>query len=150
MFISSSDPIMLIPVDLDEVIRFSIRVLFWEFWGKIACLSVYQSFFVVHLLSHVWLFATPWTVACQAPLSIGFSREEYWDRLPFPPPWDLRLLGDTKVCFQLIYLFLAALSPCYCPRAFSSCGVPASHCSGFSCCGVWAVGCGLSICVSWT
>ena len=29
---------------------------------------------------------TPWTVACQAPLSMGFPREEYWSRLPFPPP----------------------------------------------------------------
>ena len=29
-------------------------------------------------LSHVQLFATPWTVACQAPLSMGFSRQEYW------------------------------------------------------------------------
>ena len=31
-------------------------------------------------------FVTPWTVACQAPLSIGFPRQEYWNRLPFPPP----------------------------------------------------------------
>ena len=31
-------------------------------------------------------FATPWTVACQAPLSVGFSRQEYWSGLPFPPP----------------------------------------------------------------
>ena len=35
---------------------------------------------------HVPLFATPWTVAHQAPLSIGFSREEYWSRLPCPSP----------------------------------------------------------------
>ena len=34
-------------------------------------------------------FATPWTVACQAPLSTGFSRQEYWSRLPFPSPGDL-------------------------------------------------------------
>ena len=33
--------------------------------------------------------ATPWTVACQAPLSVGFSRQEYWDGLPFPSPGDL-------------------------------------------------------------
>ena len=33
--------------------------------------------------------ATPWTVALQAPLSIGFSRQEYWRGLPFPPPGDL-------------------------------------------------------------
>ena len=34
-------------------------------------------------------FATPWTVACQAPLSIGFPRQEYWNGLPFPSPGDL-------------------------------------------------------------
>ena len=33
--------------------------------------------------------ATPWTLACQAPLSMGFSREEYWSGLPFPSPGDL-------------------------------------------------------------
>ena len=35
--------------------------------------------------SRVRLFAIPWTVACQAPLSMGFSRQEYWSWLPFPP-----------------------------------------------------------------
>ena len=40
-------------------------------------------------LSRVQLFATPWTVACQAPLSMGFSRQEYWSRLPFPSSGDL-------------------------------------------------------------
>ena len=40
-------------------------------------------------LSHVRLFATPWTVAYQAPPSLGFSRQEYWCRLPFPSPGDL-------------------------------------------------------------
>ena len=39
--------------------------------------------------SRVWLFATPWTVAHQAPLSMGFSRQEYWSGLPCPPPGDL-------------------------------------------------------------
>ena len=38
------------------------------------------------LLSHVRLFATPRTVAHQAPLSMGFSRQEYWSVLPFPSP----------------------------------------------------------------
>ena len=33
--------------------------------------------------------ASPWTVACQAPLSMGFSRQEYWSGLPFPSPGDL-------------------------------------------------------------
>ena len=36
-------------------------------------------------LSHVRLFVTLWIVACQAPLSTGFSRQEYWSRLPCPP-----------------------------------------------------------------
>ena len=40
-------------------------------------------------LSHVWLFATPWTIAHQAPLSMGFSGPEYWSGLPCPPPGDL-------------------------------------------------------------
>ena len=38
--------------------------------------------------SHVQLFVTPWTVARQAPLSMGFFKQEYWSGLPFPPPWD--------------------------------------------------------------
>ena len=44
----------------------------------------------VKLLSRVRLFGlTPWTVAYQAPLSMGFSRQEYWSGLPFPSPGDL-------------------------------------------------------------
>ena len=43
----------------------------------------------VNSLSSVQLFATPWTVAHQAPLSMGFSRQEYWSGLPFPSPGDL-------------------------------------------------------------
>ena len=35
------------------------------------------------------LFVTPWTIACQAPLSMEFSRQEYWSRLPFLSPGDL-------------------------------------------------------------
>ena len=41
------------------------------------------------MLSHVQLFATPWTIAHQAPLSMEFSRQEYWSGLPFPSPGDL-------------------------------------------------------------
>ena len=43
----------------------------------------------VKSLSRVQLFATPWTVAHQAPLSKGFSRQEYWSGLPCLPPGDL-------------------------------------------------------------
>ena len=42
------------------------------------------------IVSHLCLlFATLWTVACQAPLSVEFCRQEYWIRLPFPSPGDL-------------------------------------------------------------
>ena len=43
----------------------------------------------VKSLSRVRLFATPWTVAYQAPQSMRFSRQEYWSGLPFPSPGDL-------------------------------------------------------------
>ena len=43
----------------------------------------------VKSLSRVQLFATPWTVACQAPLSMEFPREGYWSELPFPSPGGL-------------------------------------------------------------
>ena len=47
----------------------------------------------VKLLSPVGLFATPWTVAYQASLFMGFSRQEYWSGLPFPSPGDLPNTG---------------------------------------------------------
>ena len=46
----------------------------------------------VLMLSHfscIQLFENPWTVACQDPLSMGFSRQEYWSRLPYPTSGDL-------------------------------------------------------------
>ena len=46
-------------------------------------------------LSRVRLFATPWTVADQAPPSMGFSRQEYWSGLPFPSPGDLSDPGSN-------------------------------------------------------
>ena len=44
---------------------------------------------VLGCFSRVQLFATPWTMARQTPLSMGFSRQEYWSGLPFPPTGDL-------------------------------------------------------------
>ena len=49
--------------------------------GQVACVCA-------QLLSHVWLFVTPWTVARQAPLSMGFPRQKYCSGLPFPSPGD--------------------------------------------------------------
>ena len=44
---------------------------------------------LVQPVSHIWLFETPWTVACKVPLSMGFSRPEYWSGVAFPSPGDL-------------------------------------------------------------
>ena len=57
---------------------------------------------VLSRFSRVWLIATLWTVACQAPLSMGFSREEYWSRLPCPPPGDLSHPGTRTIGYTPI------------------------------------------------
>ena len=54
---------------------------------------VYISHVKLKLLSSVRLFATPWTVAYQAPLSMGFSRQGYWSGVPSPSPGDLPYPG---------------------------------------------------------
>ena len=43
-------------------------------------------FVAVQLPGHFQIFSVPWTLACQAPLSVGFSRQEYWSGLPFASP----------------------------------------------------------------
>ena len=54
------------------------------------CTNVIFFFFPeVKMFNHVRLFATPWAVACQAPLSMEFSKQGYWSGLPFPSPGDL-------------------------------------------------------------
>ena len=50
---------------------------------------MYMCVFVLSCCIHVQLFVTLWTVACQAPLSMGFSRQEYWNGLPCLPPGEL-------------------------------------------------------------
>lgn len=86
---------------------FSKKILSWKFQSQkpLKFNSIQQIFFGhllraaysakectghrVKSLSHARLFATPWTAARQAPLSLGFSRQEYWSRLPCPPSGDL-------------------------------------------------------------
>ena len=55
-----------------------------------------QIVVVVLLVSHVWLFATPWTVACQASMPMGLSRQEYRSGLPFPPPGVFLTQGSNS------------------------------------------------------
>ena len=67
----------------------------------------------VCMLSHfscVWLFATPWAVARQVPLSMGFSRQAYWSGLPCPPPGDLPTQGSNLRLICFLYWQAGSLS----------------------------------------
>ena len=63
------------------------------------------------MLSHGQLFLTLWTVAHQAPLSIGFSRQEYWSGLPFPPLGDFPNPGTEPKSPALVGGFFTTESP---------------------------------------
>ena len=59
------------------------------------CIQMKSNYFLIHpcvctcVLSRVWLFATPWTIACQVPLFMEFSRQAYWSGLPLPSPGNV-------------------------------------------------------------
>ena len=57
---------------------------------KLCCVTLCM----LSCFSHVRFFATPWSVACQTPLSMGFSRQKYWSALPCPPPGNLPDKGN--------------------------------------------------------
>ena len=60
----------------------------------------FTHFCILSRFSHLWLFATSWTVAHQAPPSMGFSRQEYWNGLPCPPPGNLPDPGLKSMSFK--------------------------------------------------
>ena len=72
----------------DSIIRIS-REVFPLCLYLLVCLLHMHVCCVLSCFSHVQLYATPWTVAGQAPLSMGFSRQECWSGLPCTPPGDL-------------------------------------------------------------
>ena len=63
-------------------------------WVAISFSNAWKWKVKVKLFSHVWLSATSWTAAYQAPPSMGFSRQEYWSEVPLPSP--TMVLGDSK------------------------------------------------------
>ena len=65
----------------------------------------------VCVLGHVQFFMNLWTVAYQAPLSMEFSRQEYWSALPFPPPGDLPD-GEIQL-LRLLHWQADSLPLCY-------------------------------------
>ena len=73
-------------------------------WVAISFSNTWKWKVKVKLLSCVWLLATPWTAARQAPPSMGFSRQEYWSRVPLPSPCK-----DSRFCYILpksVFLFV--------------------------------------------
>ena len=69
----------------------------------------YPVLYMLSCFSCVWLFAAPWTVAHQAPLSMGFSRQEYWRGLPCPSPGDLPNPGIEPVSLSLLHWQVSSL-----------------------------------------
>ena len=85
----------------------------------------------VKLLSRVRLFVTLWSEAHQAPLSMGFSRQEYWGGLPFPSPGDLSNPGINLGLLHLLYwLHLSPLTSWYTPDSPASPLSLSSFCLG--------------------
>ena len=80
-------------------------------------------FLCAQTLSCVQLFATPWTVVCQAPLSMGFSGQEYWSGLPCPPPGDLTDPGIEPESPALAGGFFTAEPPGTVPLIPLVCGI---------------------------
>ena len=70
----------------DTTKRLSTHMVALQYCVSFCCTGKWFSYSEVKSLSRVWLFATAWTVAYKASLSIGFSRQEYWSGLPFPSP----------------------------------------------------------------
>ena len=100
----------------------------FQFLMKMGCGIYYNKYNILYCasmlsrFSHVWPFMTVWTVACQAPLSTGFSRLEYESGLLFPPPWDLPHSGSKpgSTALWADYLPLSHLgSPYSCHLAIS-------------------------------
>ena len=91
-----------------SVVQYLFFFLFYNF--------PFLSFSVVglsgmHACSDVSESATPWTIACQAPLSMEFSRKEYWSGLPFSPPGDRPTLGIEHTSPALAGSFLTTEPP---------------------------------------
>ena len=78
-----------------------VGVFIFHLFQDSCCLCVCVC--MLSRFSHVWLFATLWTVARQAPLSMGFSRQEYWSGLPFPPLGIFLIQGSNSSLLCLLH-----------------------------------------------
>ena len=71
--------------------------------GPHACLVLHILHVCACALSVMFDSAIPWTVAHQAPLSMGFSKQEYWSGLPFPPPGDVPNAGIESMSLESLH-----------------------------------------------
>ena len=100
-------------------------------WVAISFSNAWKGKVKVKSLSHVWLLATPWTAAHQAPPSMGFSRQEYWSGVPLPsPPHFLgnKLIKGTWIEVKSEQLPSCTSSPATWQRSL--------YCGGFH---IWAL-----------
>ena len=74
-------------------------------WVAISFSNVWRWKVKVKSLSRVWLLATPWTAAYQAPPSMGFSRQEYWSGVPLPSPLHCYTIAIPALFCYLYCLF---------------------------------------------
>ena len=86
----------------------------WEGCAVLSRFSCVQLFVIAWTIA-VQLFVIAWTIALQAPLSMGFPRQEYWRGLPFPPPGDLPSPGIEPRSPVLAVRFFTTKSPGYSP-----------------------------------
>ena len=106
--------------------------IFFIFWGNpilffLVAMPIYISFNSPHSCQHssallflmmwvcsvtqLYVTVTPWTIACQAPFSMQFSRQEYWSGLPFPSPGDLLEPGIKPTSPALVGRFFTTEPP---------------------------------------
>ena len=84
-------------------------------WVAISFSNAWKWKVKVKSLSHVRLFATPWTAAHQAPLSMGLSRQEYWSGVPLPSPICYTTLPQIYVCFLHLWLYFSFVKSSFVP-----------------------------------
>ena len=91
-------------------------------WPHLPGKAIKLFFFCVQTFSHILLSVTPWTITCHAPLFMGFSRQEHWSGLPFPPPGDgvIQWLNPCLLHWQADSLPLAPPSPKILSSRFNS------------------------------
>ena len=95
-------------------------------WVAISFSNAWKWNVKVKSLSHVRLLATPWTAAYQAPLSMGFSRQEYWSGVPLPSPLAVHKLGRKSRNVNILetrgyFIYNMYVEACVCKRLMHCC-----------------------------